>query len=451
MVEVSSAALGIAVISCIGRSVLSWLPPGEIGSHRTGELPITWAVSYLLGSAAIAVCAVVAALLRVPVSCAWFASAGALLALARWATLPAALVPRHEVPHERTGFPARLLYALTLGAGILACSLAKFDGGSGLFAVRAQAWLSQGWLLGLDGPASSRGALDLPPLDAGAMAFVSWPAAVVSEIAARAHLAACMAAAILLAERAMAIARRPPLGRRLVLALLALALTAAASAEDGDLTLAAVCALALLGMLSWARRADRRGLALACIAWCSLALVRPGGWALALAGLAAMFAATARPSLRRTALWTSASALVLLALWPLAAWLRHVPLRGDEPLASLSSSWALGDRTAVALAIAPIWILLGASIGPALIMLARTARSVEDPDPAREADRPKRDLAALLCFGALLACTAGSLVAMYDGSLVLIARTWAPGLLVQAAPFAAVLAARALLPAERAS
>lgn len=450
MLEISSAALGIAVISCIGRGVLSWLPPGEIGSHRSSDLPTTWAASYLLGCVAIAASASVAALLRVPVSCTWIAGAGALLCLARWITLPAALVPRHEVSREIPGAAARATFVLAFGVGVFACWSARIESGAGLWAVRAQAWLSQGWLVGLDGPTSSRGALDLGPLDSAAIACVSWPTGIVSELAARAHLFACFLAALLLAERAMAITRRAPLGRRVLLVLLAVAFAPAVSAEDGDLAMAAVCALALLGLVSWTRRADSRGLALACIAWCALALVRPGGFALSIAGLGSTLAATAHPGIRRAMLWALGSAVVLLPLWPLAAWLRDVPLLNSDPLSSLASSWALIERTRVAICIAPIWIVLGAAIGPAVLQLSRHSQNDSASVGAGHANRTRRDLAALLLFGSMLALVAVLVVALRNGSTMLVAKTWAPGLLVQSAPFAAVLAARALVRAERA-
>ncbi|HUR29221.1 MAG TPA: hypothetical protein VM509_13620, partial [Planctomycetota bacterium] len=258
LLELSSAALGVAVLACIGRGVLAWLPPGDIGSHRPAALPVTWATSYLLACVFFALGACMAALLDVPVSCGWIAAAGALLALARWATLPAALVPRHEVRHERPRAAARLLLALALGVAIARCATADVDAGAGLWAVRAQAWLSQGWLIGFDGPRTLRGALDHAPLDAGALACLSWPSGVVGSLPARTHLLVGFLAALVLTEHVLALARVAPLGRRAVVLLLALALAPAVSVEDGDLSLAALCALAVGGSVAWARRADRR-------------------------------------------------------------------------------------------------------------------------------------------------------------------------------------------------
>ncbi|HUR29282.1 MAG TPA: hypothetical protein VM509_13930, partial [Planctomycetota bacterium] len=181
-------------------------------------------------------------------------------------------------------------------------------------------------------------------------------------------------------------------------------------------------------------------LALACLGWSSLALVRPSGFVLALAGLAATLAITARPALR-TAVRRTAFGVLVASLWPLAAWWRGVPLLGAEILESFASSWAVDDRTLVAVLVGPLWIVTGAGLGPAFLRLARP-RDVT-------AQEPRRDLAALCCFGALVVVLAVSVVALYDGSTLLFARTWAPGLLVQAAPFAAVLAARSLVRMER--
>jgi hypothetical protein len=83
----------------------------------------------------------------------------------------------------------------------------------------------------------------------------------------------------------------------------------------------------------------------------------------------------------------------------------------------------------------------GAALGPAFLQLAR-ARNVPE-------EEPRRDLTALCLLGALLCVLSMSVVASYGGSTLLFARTWAPGLLVQAAPFAAVLAARVLVPREQ--
>ncbi|MEO6709199.1 MAG: hypothetical protein ABIP42_06430 [Planctomycetota bacterium] len=451
MVELSCAALGLAVVSCIGRVVLSWLPPGEVGSHRTRDLATTWAASYLLGASFLAVGASVSALARAPVSCAWIAGAALFLGLARWLTLPAALVPRHEVLRELPNGVARALLWIAVAIGIWAALGATINAGSGLWSVRAQAWLSQGWLIGFDGPATARGALELAPLDCSAIACVSWPGGIVNEVSARAHLLACFLSALLLIERAMELTRRAPLGRRLLLVLFAAALSVAFRADDGDLALAGLCALALLGLVSWTRRADARGLALACIAFGSLSLVRPGGWVLAIAGLVATLGSSARPSLVRAASWVFAIAIVLPSLWLLAAWTRHVPLLGPDGLSPLASSWVdTSDRTQLALCIAPIWVLLGAALGPAALRLARYPREAFEDLPPCDPDRTRRDLAALLLFGALLGLFTLSVVCIHDEPSLLVAKTWAPGLLIQAAPWALLLAARALVRAERA-
>jgi hypothetical protein len=67
---------------------------------------------------------------------------------------------------------------------------------------------------------------------------------------------------------------------------------------------------------------------------------------------------------------------------------------------------------------------------------------------ADDADRTRRDLAAFTIFAAALALSSIGLALTLDVSLLLLARTWAPGCLVFAAPLACALAGRALLPAD---
>ncbi len=444
LTELSSAALGIAAISLIGRALLSWLPPGELGSHRTVQLPLTWATSYLLGCVAIAAATAACALARLPFSCAGIAGAGALLALARIVTLPAALVPRHEVLSERPRNLSRALFAIALGIVAWAAWRMPVATDTGHWATRAQALLSRGTIAGIDDPAN--GALAAAPFESASLAFIAWPNGAVSSNAARLQWLACAIAVLLLAERAMATARRAPLGRRMLLVPLALALAVAATAEDGNLGSAALVALLVCGLISWTRRADARGLALTCLSSCALPLTRPDGWVLGLAGGFAVLMSSARPSTRRALIWTLGCALPLMLVWPLAAWTRGIPWFDGEPLAPLASSWALGGNPWLGAWIAPVWIAFGAAVGPILQRLLHPPHAGVD---ASDADRPRRDLAALCLLAAAVAVGALLLIVLCGQPLSLVARTWAPGLLVQTAPLAAVFAARGLVRAER--
>ncbi len=445
LTELSCAALGIAVISAIGRALLCWLPPGELGSHRTAQLPATWAASYLLGGIAISIVTAACALARLPFSCAGIVGVGALLALARGLSLPAALVPRHEVLSERPENSSRALFAIALGIVAWAAWQMDVTTETGHWATRAQALLSRGSIAGIDDPAN--GALAAPPFESTSLAFIAWPNGAVSSSVARLHWLACALAVLLLSERAMATARRAPLGRRMLLVPLALALAVAATADDGNLGSAALIALLVCGLVAWTRRADARGLALACLSSGALPLTRPDGWVLGCAGLIAVLASSARPSMKRALIWTLGSGLFLMVPWPLAGWTRGIPWFDGEPLAPLASSWALGGNPWLAAWIAPVWIAFGATVGPISQRLLHAPHAGVD---ASDADRARRDLAALCLLAAAMAVGALLLLVLSGQPLSLVAKTWAPGLLVQAAPLAAVFAARGLVRAERA-
>ena len=444
LTQLCSAALGIGVISLIGRALLSWLPPGELGSHRTAQLPLTWATSYLLGCISLAAATAFCALARLPFSSAAIAGAGALLGLARLLSLPAALVPRHEVHRERTRNGSRAMFALAFGIVFWAAWRMEVTTDAGHWATRAQALLSRGSIAGIDDPAN--GALPAAPFESASLAFIAWPSGAISSIAARLHWLACAIAVLLLSERCMATARRAPLGRRMLLVPLALALSVAATAEDGNLGSAALLALLVCGLVSWTRRADARGLALACIASCALPLTRPDGWVLGLAGLCAVILSSARPSTGRALLWSLGCALSLMFVWPLAAWTRGVPWFGGEALAPLASSWALGGNPWLGAWIAPVWIACGAAVGPVSQRLLHAPHAGVD---ASDADRPRMDLIELCLLLGAVAIGALCLIVLAGQPLSLVARTWAPGLLVQTAPLAAVFAARGLVRAER--
>jgi len=370
------------------------------------------------------------------------------LLAARWLSLPAALRPRHEPARERATPATRLAWIAAIAIALASCCMAPVLRSEGMWAVRAQAWLSQGWLPGIEGPASREGALALAPMMAGSLALLAWPLGAVTELAARAQLFASLAACLLLCEHALSLTRRALLPRSVLLLALAAALVPAADPEQGDLALAGSCALAVGGICAWTRRADARGLALAALGLCSMPLARPGGWLIAMAGLFALLACSARPSVSRALGWSLGAALALLFPWPLGAWLRGAPLLGEEPLAALASNWALNAESELAWWIAPVWIALGASLGPALLQALRRPAPEQAGLQLAEADRPRRDLAALLLFLAMLLSFATLLAFAAGAEPALVAKSWAPGLLVAAAPLAAVLAGRALLPAE---
>jgi len=112
------------VISLVGRLLLSILHAGLPGEHRLAGLPITWAVSFALGSLALEA---QARLLGQSVwsgeSPLWTWAPWGVLLVLRLASLPGAMVPRHRPHFQRTATHQRLL----LGLGLLALALGCLD------------------------------------------------------------------------------------------------------------------------------------------------------------------------------------------------------------------------------------------------------------------------------------------------------------------------------------
>jgi hypothetical protein len=445
-----SSLLGVALIALAGRGPLAWLPPGAPGSHRPRELAPTWAASYLLGCGLLGLGACAGTLLGDPLA-GWCAPEGALglglaVGIARLALLPGALVPRHALSRERAGPWTVALLLLALGLAGFAGLTADLDPNVGRWPMKAQALLQHDGARELD--PSARGGLASPPLVTASVAATAGPAGAVSSTAARAQVLACLGAALVLCWQALGTLRRGPLGGAAAVVLLAAALAPAATVEDGDLMAAACVALSAAGSLAWTRRADGRGLALACLGAGLLPLIQAGGWIVGGALLLATLAASARPSLSRALRWSLGAALVAGA-WPLALALRGVPLFDVSALEGLASQWSLGKGRQLAPWLAPVWIAAGAALGPLVLSLTRSGTPAHDE---AEADRPRRDQVYLAAALALVLAGALLLVATRPDdsvSVELLLRAWSPGLLVQTAPLAALLAARGLCRAER--
>jgi hypothetical protein len=168
----TSTELGIFVVLLpigpllLGRVVLSFLPPGPVGSHAWSDLPVTAAVSFAVGLL----------IDRLASSLTDWGFWGwvplvVVLALLRWITLPGAMVPRHR-PHSEplTQFDL-LLVGIALGWSVylylsktplsawswLAISVVLFHG---LGTARRQR-LGRFWILGVTA------ALGAPPAVAG--------------------------------------------------------------------------------------------------------------------------------------------------------------------------------------------------------------------------------------------------------------------------------------------
>lgn len=431
----------LALIPLLGRCLLAWLPPGGFGAHRPSRWPETLAISYLLGCLGSAVWAVLAASVGVAATgAASLAVPIAAVGLARALTLPGAMAPRHDPPAERPSVAARLLGWAALGL----CAFAAFGRGWDTAPIGRAIEALQ---LSRAGAGDGRGALCLELFDT-----LSLRRALGASVDARAlawiaplHAFALSASTIVLADSAMALTRRAALARRALLVPLAATLLPAATSLDGDLAAAALIALTCAGAVAWLRRADRRGLALAGAGLAALAYATAHGGILALLGLGATVACSAPPS-RVRALRTAGAALALMAPLLLWAWRQGRSAFDADPWASLASTWSLDDARVNFAWIAPLWIALGAALGPACFALVRADHEQLE---AGHPDRTRRDLAwSLAWLGAIALALLGFALSVEEPT-AWVAHALAPSVLVPLAPLATLACARALARGEQ--
>ncbi|MBL8861693.1 MAG: hypothetical protein JNK02_06735 [Planctomycetes bacterium] len=321
--EPADAVLLACAVPLVGRVWLACLPAGLPGRHAPRDLPATWAASLLLGSvwiASVAAFAGESSGLFLGIVIGVPALAATVLA----ALAPAALVPRHEPEPLRASAVGRALVA----AAVLASAI----------------------LAGRD-----RG------LGAGVEALAS----------------SCLAHAALLA------ARVPAFVRALALAAVAAAVGILPSIEaEGSAALGA--AGAGLGLVTWIRRGDRRGLALVAAAVLFLALTLPSGGSVALA----VAIATPLGSVGRTR-WRA-------LVWSAAGLAAGVLLRSrlfDRP-----EPWCCG-REALAQRVEPV--LIGAVVLTPVI--AAAVAHVRARSPWNPSGAPRGREALVLGAAALLA------------------------------------------------
>ena len=383
---------GLAALALAGRAALAWLPPGRLGSHDLRAWPATWAAAHVLG--AIVVCAAGRAA-ELAGFAAWPAALAAVLgglALARFATRPAAMVPRHEVRAERPSAFAKLA-GLALAAALVRLLFATTgESGTGLArAGEAAAGFARGPCAGAD-PLARWFELAGAPNEAAGRVF-AWTSAV---------------ALFALLAHGLERARRAPAERRLWLFLFALTPGAAALAGGAEGALAALGPGAGAALsVAWFRRADRRALGLAALAHASGAGWNPGaaGLALALAGLALLVICTPRPSRARAAAWAGAALALQLPLAALCepAWAGAAfdpSLLGAAARQSLARLGPLAPLAALAL------------LGGALGLRGRRWRPRFDPSRPSAVGEPGRELAA----SALIVAAAPLALAGLDGA-----------------------------------
>lgn len=240
-------ALVLAMSLWLGRAVLSFLPPGAVGST---DARTTWAASQIVGSST---------WLALFVWTPWFHSehairAGfvlaAVLTALRMLGLPAALVPRHE--------PAR----------------AAQDGWTQWFQIAAVMILC----FVLPGPLFGEGAVESDPRSVLVFADAI--------------------AALLMIEFGLDRARASAWMRHAAMLAFALVVVLRGVQDVHGLALAsAMCFVSGAAFtIAWLRRADKRALFLAVISFASAAPWSPNGWTCAIAGLAWLVVGTAKPS-----------------------------------------------------------------------------------------------------------------------------------------------------------
>ncbi len=272
------ALASLAEIAFVGRVLLSLLPPGLPGRHGFRDLPATWAASHLLGTVVQGIESQLGDLSGIHPAHPALLAPWLLLALARWITLPGAMVPRHEPLAESPGPSSRALAVIAP----LAVAAAAFHG---------------------DTPVDSK----LPFLLADALALLA------------------------LCRFGLSAARRAPLGRSLAVLALALVLAAAliySRARTIPLALCMGSGAAFAGV--WLRRGDRRAAALSVIAFAGSALLGPREALFGAAGLFALWLHTAEPSRKSIALFAAAVFAPCAAL----GWNRLDAVSSAEPALS---------------------------------------------------------------------------------------------------------------------
>jgi hypothetical protein len=281
---------GTLALLVTGRSVLALLPAGHTGSHALGALPLTAAVSWLLGLAVLTAQTAALGACGVRVDAWTLLAPWAIVLALQLALAPGALVPRHAPVRERAS-------TFALGVGVVATFAAPL----------AIAFAQRGSLETTEhaAPALARLAAGLAGERAGEWLACARVVSAAALVCVCAHGLADVRANV----RAVCL---------VVLAVLVVSLREWLAHGDVLHALLAGTAGVVFG-LGWILRAERRSLALAVLAFALTpafagALVGPG--LAGVAGLVALCVLTARPSRARAASWCTAglAGAVLLAL-----------------------------------------------------------------------------------------------------------------------------------------
>lgn len=417
------ALLGLALLAFAGRCLLAWLPAGDPGGHHPRELPATWAASHLLGWIAFHTLGGLVGEFELRFGWLTFVVPFALLGGARLLTLPAAMSPRHADREPRPTAWTRLVLA-ALGTVLVLLFV---------HAVRA-------------------GELAHPAATLEAWRARSPYEAYVLRLARPAHVAAL----VILFGRGLAgfsMGPGPRHAAALALGLLPIFWSSGRAGPDSShvgtagamgialidtqLTLAFGAGIAFGA--TWLRRADRRALALACLAFAHCIGAAHAGAPLGIAGLLALVLGLHRNAYRLALPWM----LFGLALVALPHRIVGLVLEMVQcPRAELGTSSSLADLTPEHLFRAvldwrrggPVW--LAAPLGLLLYL-------------ARHRQRADRAAAWFVLQAALLALVLHTGLAAAQGCLTGVDGLGWGGVLLAALPAAATLLALGTVPPDR--
>jgi len=369
-----------ACAAIAGRVALSFLPPGRVGSHRGRDAATTLATSLVLG-------------------------------LPCWAW-PISLIERQLDHYSPVGFAEALLATATVTAAWLVVGLARWRLGPHAIVPQREIVLPRPmWTT-------------LPILAACTVPL--WRVSVVSWWSAL--------SLVLVSEfalRGFDLARRPPVATTLVV----LAIVAGLQLDPwaGLAAPAVPVAAGAAFSIEWLRRADRRALWLAAIAF---ALSSAWSNVLWIAGLASLIGATHRNA--RGAAWRACGFATLVVVLKQLTSMNDVRMfrasgeHGASPVAALAS---LGPWAA-------IWIACGVGVVAALAGLNGGAMRVRSGDP------PTRETRAVAVFVAA-ALALYAIESAIPGREMLALRTDWSALLATLLPAGALVFGLAFLPVAR--
>lgn len=384
--------LDYVLLALVGRTVLSFLPPGRVGGARPMELALTLAVSVLLGQ--MAMLWTVSVLPELEHGQRWWLSAPWLaLGALRWWTRPHAFVAGEPIPAARDA-------RARTPAGLVV-----------LLASASPLW----WV-----PNETR-----------------------DDLAGRAMASIGLFLIAVVCLHALHMARRALAGRVLIVVLLVTTPALRESVFHLPTLPTAFVALACAGLIGWTRRADPRHAALAAFGAAATYPYSPTTW---LAGLVTLALFSHNHARRRALFMALGLSVVFVAPigWLGSAAAVRLTHASDLPILAPSLWEALERRELWGL----VWHACALAIVAALAGV-RGGRTKEMGPRAGEAPRPGIELLAVVVFAALAFAAHAALRFAPANVIAEHARpTWL-GLLAMLLPAPALVLALVFTPGER--